>query len=296
MQLSPLWFAAWSTGLSVACKLQLHGCFLQRGLIKQAAVEKAVRRIESHVQTSISEEEKDDLAINDRSFGGDALRESPDIYSLVQDSSLIPFVQQFFEKRICSLGSASVRVLPRFPAQGRKVVSPYHLDNIADRTIGGGMTTFAALIAIYLTDVQERPWRGNTVLYPPSHVLMSDKFRKHNWDAIYKLNGTYHRPDDLLTQEIQLQAHAGDVLLLHPLLLHGVAPNLGRETRHAVFLHLYFEDMLPPEHGGPPANDSSRLQVVQKLWHGWNMSLVQEPERAWGQVAAHSILPEYPES
>lgn len=259
------------------CKMMQHGCLLERNFVNQTLRQAALIRIEKYIEAGIHDNERDDLALNPGTFGGDALSNSPEIQQLVTASGLIPWVQQFFDKRVCTFGGSSVRVLPRFPAQTRKVTSPYHLDNIVDRNQGGGMVTFAALVAIYLSNVSQDPWRGNTVLYPPSHILMADRFQKEQWNAMYKSNGTFYRPKDFLVQEKQVRAGAGDVLLVHPLLLHGVAPNFGAQTRHAVFVHLYFADMPPPDFGGPSANDLGRLQTVQNLWHGWNISAVGAP-------------------
>jgi hypothetical protein len=55
-----------------------------------------------------------------------------------------------------------------------------------------------------------------------------------------------------------LIARAGDALLAHYLLVHGVSPNLGPQIRYAVFFRLFHDE-----------HDPAAISALGDLWRSW---------------------------
>jgi hypothetical protein len=144
------------------------------------------------------------------------------------------------------VGSAVGRVRPpgqaqialRFP-QGEPSPAVPHIDGISTADNGvppGTLHHFTALLGVFLSDVAG-PCAGNLVVWPGSHILLEQHFRLHGSGAVA---GGF--PSLVLPPPRPLVARAGDIVLAHYALAHGVAPNLGPNTRYAVFFRLYHED------------------------------------------------------
>jgi hypothetical protein len=126
----------------------------------------------------------------------------------------------------------------RFP-QGEPSPPVPHIDGISTPDNGvppGTLHHFTALLGVFLSDVAG-PSAGNLVVWPGSHILLEQHFRVHGPGAVA---GGF--PSLALSAPRPLVARAGDIVLAHYALAHGVAPNLGTHTRYAVFFRLFHQD------------------------------------------------------
>ncbi|HEX6970994.1 MAG TPA: phytanoyl-CoA dioxygenase family protein, partial [Limnochordia bacterium] len=83
----------------------------------------------------------------------------------------------------------------------------------------------------------ERPFSGNLTVWPGTHRLYEAYFREHGPEAL--LNGM---PPIELPEPVQLTGRAGDVVLCHYQLAHGVAMNVSPHVRYAVYFRLTYSE------------------------------------------------------
>jgi hypothetical protein len=142
----------------------------------------------------------------------------------------------------------------RFPvAQPRPLVP--HIDGMYSPDNGvppGTLMHFTALIGIFLSDVTA-PDAGNFTVWPGSHRVLEDHFRRHGTGVISNAFPSLEpaRPRPLL-------GRAGDVVLAHYALAHAAAVNLGAHVRYAVFFRLYHPD-----------HEQAGTRPLTELWSEW---------------------------
>ncbi len=128
----------------------------------------------------------------------------------------------------------------RFPVMQDPPSPPRpHLDGMHTPTNGvpkGTIANFTALVGIYLSDVPN-PDSGNFTVWPGTHHIYERYFREHGPESL--LNGM--PPVDLPEPE-QVTGSAGDMILVHYQLAHGIAPNVSPNIRYAVFFRLIHVD------------------------------------------------------
>ncbi len=123
----------------------------------------------------------------------------------------------------------------RFPTLAGWPAAP-HIDGISTPGNGvppGTLYHFTGLAGVFLSDVSE-PDRGNFTVWPGSHELMAHHLRTHGVDAVVDRFPTLPLPPSRA-----ICARAGDGILAHYLLAHGIAPNLGPHIRYAAFFRLF---------------------------------------------------------
>jgi hypothetical protein len=139
-----------------------------------------------------------------------------------------------------ALGAGRVRapseaqIALRFPGNGGAAVP--HIDGISSPNNGvppGTLYHFTALAAVFLSDVPG-PDRGNFTVWPGSHRLVEAYLRERGVAAIVD-----RFPDLPLGPPRPVVARAGDALLAHYQLAHGIAPNRGPHIRYAAFFRLF---------------------------------------------------------
>ena len=126
----------------------------------------------------------------------------------------------------------------------------------------GTIYHFTALAAAFLSDVDDA-FAGNFTVWPGSHRALAAHFARGAGDsglASLADPGTSFPPMPLAASR-QLTVKAGDALLAHYLLVHGVAANLGPHVRYAVFFRLF-------HHGHDPASTSA--SALGDLWREWD--------------------------
>jgi ectoine hydroxylase-related dioxygenase (phytanoyl-CoA dioxygenase family) len=143
----------------------------------------------------------------------------------------------------------------RFPQAAPAGPAVPHIDGIATPDNGvpaGTLHHFTALLGVFLSDVTG-PEAGNLVVWPGSHHALEAHFRRHGPQSA--AGGMPRVP---LSPPRPIAARAGDVVLAHYALAHGVAPNLGGQVRYAVFYRLYHQD-----------HEAAGTRPLENLWFEW---------------------------
>ena len=117
----------------------------------------------------------------------------------------------------------------------------------------GQILNFTALVGVYLSDVPADNW-GNFTVWPGSHRAYADYFAAEGADAL--LRGM---PPVNLSDPVQLKPHAGDAVLSHYQIGHGIAPNTGPNIRYAIYFRLKRR-----------GHDAIRTEVMTDLWREWD--------------------------
>jgi ectoine hydroxylase-related dioxygenase (phytanoyl-CoA dioxygenase family) len=116
----------------------------------------------------------------------------------------------------------------------------------------GTLWHFTALGGVFLSDVGS-PDAGNFTVWPGSHHALEAYFRKHGTGA---LDAGWPKLD--LGPPRQIVARAGDALLAHYQLAHGIAGNTSPHIRYATFLRLFHAD-----------HDRAGTRCLTDVWHEW---------------------------
>jgi hypothetical protein len=144
----------------------------------------------------------------------------------------------------------------RFPTLAAPPPAPQpHLDGMASPNNGvepGTFGNFTALLGVLLTDLPA-PFMGNFCVWPGSHLLYEKYFQEHGVETF--TDGTPQIP---LSQPQQVLGKAGDAVLCHYQLGHGVAANISPHIRAAIFFRL--------EHR---QHNAHRREVLADIWRDW---------------------------
>lgn len=131
-----------------------------------------------------------------------------------------------------------------------------HLDGMYTPDNGvkqGTIANFTALIGVFLSDV-ETEYAGNFSVVAGSHKIYESYFREHGAEAL--LQGM---PPVEVPPVQQLRARAGDAVLCHYQIAHGVAQNVSPHVRYAIFFRLHHVEMDPTHWQAP----------MQDIWMHW---------------------------
>ena len=147
----------------------------------------------------------------------------------------------------------------RFPREPNSEIRPpgSHIDGVHSPHNGvpkGTIASFSALVGVFLTDVNENN-AGNFTVWPGSHLKMQDYFREHGTSIITDEGRT---PPIEKGEPLQIKAKAGDAVLAHYQLLHGVAGNYAPRPRYATFFRVKHPD-----------HNAHRIQCLSDLWREW---------------------------
>jgi hypothetical protein len=164
------------------------------------------------------------------------LKGTPVLTDLVNATPVLPLAES-------AIGPGRVRpasggqVALRFPVDSDDPPRPpgAHIDGMYTPTNGvkpGTISNFTALVGVFLSDVPDDFW-GNFTVWPGSHLTHADYFRANGPQSL--LNGM---PKVGLGAGVQVKARAGDAVLAHYLLGHGVAANVSPHVRYACFFRL----------------------------------------------------------
>ena len=143
----------------------------------------------------------------------------------------------------------------RFPVEGEPGRPGPHIDGMYSPTNGvrkGTIANFTALAGVFLSDVPE-PFSGNFSVWPGTHRLFEQHFREVGPQAL--LEGM---PKVEMPQHRQITARAGDAILCHYQLAHGVAGNGSPHVRYAIFFRLSHVD-----------HDSVHWECMTDIWREW---------------------------
>lgn len=215
--------------------LRDDGYLLLPGLIPRPLVEAALQAI-NHSLGSVGIDPGQLPTYRVRTFVPELVK-SPAILDLLKASPLLAAAE-------AALGPGNVRVSSetqialRFPGAPGAAGSPAvpHIDGISVPGNGvppGTLYHFTALGAVFLSDVLE-PDQGNFTVWPGSHRVVEAFFREHGPAGMID-----RFPDLALGSPRPVLARAGDAVLAHYQLAHGIAPNRGPNIRYATFYRLF---------------------------------------------------------
>lgn len=149
----------------------------------------------------------------------------------------------------------SGQIALRFPSLAPPHEPHPHLDGMYTPTNGvpeGTIANFTALVGVLLSDLPG-PYAGNLTVWPGTHRIYERYFRESGPRAL--LRGM---PDVELPEPVQITGKAGDVVLAHYQLAHGIAGNASPHIRYAVFFRLSHTD-----------HDSMHWESMTDIWREW---------------------------
>jgi hypothetical protein len=144
----------------------------------------------------------------------------------------------------------------RFPIAGDPVEVHAHLDGMYTPHNGvtkGKLSNFTALVGVYLSDVPTEN-AGNFTVWPGSHQLYADYFQKEGADALFR-----GMPPVDIGAPLQTTPRAGDVVLSHYQIGHGIAPNVSPHIRYAIYFRLR-----------RVGHSAIMAEVMSDLWREWD--------------------------
>lgn len=143
----------------------------------------------------------------------------------------------------------------RFPSLEEPKPPTHHLDGKPGKNNGvaaGTIGTFTSLVGIFLSDLPDE-YAGNFAVWPRTHRAYEKIFREHGPEVF--LTGI---PKFEMPQPVQITARAGDAVICHYQLAHGVTPNASPHIRYASFIRLKHRD-----------HDSHKMEVLSDIWRDW---------------------------
>lgn len=144
----------------------------------------------------------------------------------------------------------------RFPSSGPAGAVHPHIDGMYTPDNGvkkGTIANFTALVGVYLSDTPTDN-AGNFTVWPGTHRLYADYFAEAGPTAL--LDGM---PPVSLPEPVQIKPRAGDAVISHYQIGHGIAPNVSGNIRYAVYFRLSRE-----------GHDAVALDVMTDLWREWD--------------------------
>lgn len=189
-----------------------------------------------------------------RSFCPELQRE-PVIIDLFNKTPALPLAESLIGiGKIQPVGASQIAL--RFPILQDPPSPPRpHLDGMHTPTNGvpaGTIRNFTMLLGVALSDVT-MPYAGNLTVWPGTHHLYEQYFRENGPQAL--LNGM---PPVALPEPVQVLAKAGDIIMAHYELAHGVAQNVSPHPRFAIYFRLYHID-----------HDHYSQDAMTNIWREW---------------------------
>lgn len=180
------------------------------------------------------------------------LVEAPEILDLYQKTALRVGAEETIG-RVWPPSRGQIAL--RFPQTGAPRTATPHIDGMYTPQNGvpaGTLYHFTALGGVFLSDVTT-PDAGNFTVWPGSHRKLEAYFRQHGPEAL--LSGM---PPVDLGPPRPLMAQAGDAVVAHYALAHGVSGNVGPHIRYAVFFRLFHAD-----------HEQVQTACLTDLWREW---------------------------
>eukprot|EP00027_Filamoeba_sp_ATCC50430_P017504 CAMPEP_0168577636 /NCGR_PEP_ID=MMETSP0413-20121227/20893_1 /TAXON_ID=136452 /ORGANISM="Filamoeba nolandi, Strain NC-AS-23-1" /LENGTH=480 /DNA_ID=CAMNT_0008611405 /DNA_START=471 /DNA_END=1913 /DNA_ORIENTATION=+ len=245
--------------------------FMRKGFLKienvvpKKMISDAVRMINYGLSQGFKKEE---IA----SFRRPEIEGSEAITNLILKTPLLWYIRRLIGKtQPCYGGQIALRFpghfcypdmenpLSTFPFKAAENWSTFwHIDGLPTPESGvpeGQVHNFTILVGVLLSDLPE-PMSGNLALYPGSHVILQDHFKKVGADKLVKEG----LPKIELPEPVQITGKMGDVVLVHYQTAHNVAPNLSPHIRYAVYFRLMSDDH--------PAS-TFRAETITDIWKDW---------------------------
>jgi len=240
--------------LTHAQKQQLYtdGYVKIPGVVPPVMVDAAVRAINSSLGEGVDPTQV--ITYRSRSFCPE-LQQAPVITALINKTPTLTLAES-------AIGVGKIKpveagqIALRFPTLQDPPAPPRpHLDGMYTPTNGvpaGTIRNFTMLLGVALSDVTTT-FAGNLTIWPGTHTIYERYFREHGPQAL--LNGM---PPVDLPEPTQLLARAGDIILAHYELAHGVATNVSPHVRYAIYFRLYHVD-----------HDLHGHATMADIWREW---------------------------
>lgn len=222
------------------------------GVVPQVMIDAAVRAINASVGQGIDPAQVP--IYQARSFCPELQREAV-ITDLFNKTPALPLAESMIGVgKIQSVGAGQIAL--RFPTLQDPPSPPRpHLDGMHTPTNGvpaGTIRNFTMLLGVALSDVT-MPYAGNLTVWPGTHHIYERYFREKGPEAL--LHGM---PPVAIPEPVQLLAKAGDVIMAHYELAHGVAQNVSPHPRFAIYFRLYHVD-----------HDQHGHETMADIWREW---------------------------
>ena len=185
------------------------------------------------------------------------IRETPVITNLFNASPLIQAAEEAIgpgRLEPITFGQIALR-FPTDLSAGAPTGPWPHIDGMYTPDNGvaeGSIANFTALAGVLLSELPSQN-AGNFTVWPGSHVKHADYFRRHGPHSL--LEGM---PNIDIGPPLQITGRAGDVVLAHYLLGHGVAPNVSPHVRYMCFFRLTAID-----------HEQTRWEAMCDPWLQW---------------------------
>lgn len=243
--------------LTPSQKTELHdnGFLLLPGAVAPELVNRALQTINYKLGEGISPE---NLAIYKAQSFFPEMQGEKIITDLFNASSVRPTLQALLGENNVpeTTGGQLALRFPREPGTEPKPAGP-HIDGIYSPNNGvpkGSLRSFTALVGVFLTDINA-DYAGNLSVWPGSHRKMEAYFRENGIDALLNEGRT---PTLDYGEPLQIQAKAGDAIIAHYQLLHGVTMNIAPMPRFATFFRVTH-----------PLHRENRMKCLTNLWLEW---------------------------
>lgn len=222
------------------------------GVVPQVMVDAAVRAINASVGQGIDPAQVP--IYQARSFCPELQREAV-ITELFNKTPALSLAESMIGVgKIQPVGAGQIAL--RFPTLQDPPAPPRpHLDGMHTPTNGvpaGTIRNFTMLLGVALSDVT-MPYAGNLTVWPGTHHIYEKYFRENGPEAL--LNGM---PTVAIPEPVQLLAKAGDIIMAHYELAHGVAQNVSPHPRFAIYFRLHHVDH--ERHGH---------ETMADIWREW---------------------------
>ena len=219
-------------------RFRQDGYLLLSGIVPRPLVDDALRAINASLGSEGMAKEQLPT-YRARTFTPELIRSEP-LLRLFHGSPLASVCQAALGGPGKLRPPTEAQIALRFPtlASGGGAAVP-HIDGISAPGNGvppGTLYHFTGLAGVFLSDVPAAD-RGNLTVWPGSHEVVSRHLQSQGVDAIVD-----RFPDLALGQPVPVLAQAGDAIIAHYQLAHGIAPNRGPHVRYATFYRLFHTD------------------------------------------------------
>ena len=208
------------------------------GVIPQVMLDE----VKKAINHSLGEEgmDKDQLHILRSQSYCKEIQYKPVISDLFNKTPIIDLVDSVIDTtKVYPIGGAQIAL--RFPTMADPVQPARpHIDGMYSPNNGvteGTISNFTALVGVLLSDLPEDN-AGNFTVWPGTHRKYEKYFREHGPEAL--LNGM---PPIEMPEPIQIKGKAGDVVICHYQLAHGIGPNTSPNIRYATFFRINHVDI-----------------------------------------------------
>ncbi len=183
------------------------------------------------------------------------LQQDPVIIDLLNSTPLLSLAES-------AIGAGKTRpvrggqIALRFPSMDAPGQPHAHIDGMYTPTNGvtkGTIASFTALVGVLLSDLPQEN-AGNLAVWPGTHDLFETYFQEHGPQSL--LDGM---PQVQMPESRQITGKAGDAVICHYQLAHGIASNASPHIRYAIYFRLHHVD-----------HETQKWECMTDIWREWD--------------------------